>query len=59
MPLYEDPLIEAVMKHCDAWEVIDLCDIDTYDLVDLLRGHILPNRERLVKHVELFDDWND
>jgi len=28
-------------------------------LVDLLRSHILDNRERFEKHLELFDDWND
>jgi hypothetical protein len=59
VPLQDDPLIEAVLKHCDPWEVVDLCDIDTHDLVDLLRSHILDNRERFEKHLELFDDWND
>lgn len=57
MPLQDDPFIERVLKHCDAWEIIELSNVTTEELVDLLRSHILDNRERFDNHLELWDDW--
>ena len=57
MPLQDDPFIDLVLKYCDAWEIIELCDVTTEELVDLLRSHILDNRERFNNHLELWDDW--
>lgn len=56
MPLQDDPFIDLVLKHCDAWEIIELCNVTTEELVDLLRGHILDNRERFNNHIELWED---
>jgi hypothetical protein len=39
--------------------LLSCATLNTDELVDLLRSHILDNRERFEKHLELFDDWND
>lgn len=57
MPLQDDPFFERILEHCDAWEIIELCNVTTEELVDLLRSHILDNRERFNNHLELWDDW--
>ena len=57
MPLQDDPFIDRVLEHCDAWEVIERGNVTTEELVDLLRSHILDNRERFENHLELWDDW--
>jgi len=57
VPLQDDPFIERVLQHCDAWEIIELSNVTTEELVDLLRSHILDNRERFDNHLSLWDDW--
>ena len=52
MPLSEDRLLSLVRERCDAWEGVDLCDLSTDDLVDLLRDQIMERQDRCASFLE-------
>lgn len=50
--LHDDDLLDAIAERCDMDEILDLCDIEVDELIELLRGHIFDNRKKFNEYLE-------
>lgn len=50
--LHDDKLLESIAERCDMDEILDLCQIEVDELVELLRGHIFDNRDKFNEYLE-------
>lgn len=50
--LHDDKLLDAVAERCEMDEILDLCQIEVDELVEILRGHIFDNRDKFNEYLE-------
>lgn len=49
---HDDKLLDAVAERCEMDEILDLCQIEVDELVEILRGHIFDNRDKFSEYLD-------
>ena len=51
-----DKLFELIQDRCDLMEIVDLCQLDAQELVEILRSHIIDNRRAFESYLDIYED---
>lgn len=51
-----DSLLRIITERCDMEEVLDLAQVDIYELVDALRSNIMDNRGAFEDYLGIYKD---
>jgi len=51
-----DSLLRTITERCDMEEVLDLAQVDIYELVEALRSNIMDNRGAFEDYLGIYED---